>query len=89
MAKGGTGVLTVDGAVAATETIPHTIAFAMPFGETFDVGVDTRTGANYGDCRVPFRFTGTIDKLAIKLGPEQFTAADREKAAATKARARD
>jgi len=82
-------VLKVDGAAVRTETIPHTIPFTMPFGETFDVGVDTRTGVNDADYHVPFRFTGTIDKLTIKLGPEQFTPADRQKAAAAKAKARD
>jgi hypothetical protein len=81
LAKGGTGVLKVDGAEVATRTIPHTIAFTMPFGETFDVGIDTRTGVNDDDYHVPFRFTGTIDKLTVKIGPEQFTAIDRQKAA--------
>jgi arylsulfatase len=87
LAKGGTGVLKVDGAEVATRTIPHTIAFTMPFDETFDVGVDTRTGVNDADYRPPFRFTGTIDKLTFKHGPEQFTAADRQRAADAKARA--
>ena len=27
---------------------------------------------------VPFKFTGTIDKLTFNLGPEQVTAAERE-----------
>jgi len=89
LAKGGTGVLKVDDAEVATRTIPHTIAFTMPFGETFDVGVDTRTGVNDADYRPPFRFTGTIDKLTFKHGPEQFTAIDRQRAAEAKARAGD
>lgn len=74
VAKGGTGVLKVDGAEVASQTIPHTIAFTMPFDETFDVGVDTRTGVNDADYQVPFRFNGTIERLAVTLGPEQFTA---------------
>jgi len=61
----------------------------MPFGETFDVGIDTRTGVNDADYHVPFRFTGTIDKLTLEIGPEQFTANDRQKAAEQKARAGD
>ena len=28
------------------------------------------------DYQLPFRFTGKIDKLTIKLGPPQLTAAD-------------
>jgi hypothetical protein len=38
---------------------------------------------------VPFRFTGSIDKLNYKLGPEQLSAEDKQKAAEILARARD
>ena len=38
----------------------RTIPFLMTLDETFDVGVDTRTGVNDKDYRVPFRFTGKI-----------------------------
>jgi len=31
-----------------------------------------------GSYKLPFRFTGTIDKLTFKLGPEQLTAEDRK-----------
>jgi hypothetical protein len=72
-----------------TKKIPHTIPFIYLISETFDVGVDTRTGVNDADYRVPFRFTGTINKLTLKPGPEQFTAADRQKAGEAKARAND
>ena len=49
-------------------SIPHTTAFLFPIGETFDVGVDTRTPVD-DDYQVPFRFNGKIDKLTVKLGP--------------------
>jgi arylsulfatase len=67
--KGGTGVLKVDGSEVASQKIAHTIPFIMPWDETFDVGVDTRTGVNDADYQLPFRFTGTIDKLTIALKP--------------------
>jgi arylsulfatase len=89
LAKGGTGALKVDGAEAATLKIPRTIPFTMPFDETFDVGVDTRTGVNNADYRPPFRFTGTIDKLTLKIGPEQFTSNDRQLIQRALANARD
>ena len=44
----------------------------MTVDETFDVGSDTRTPVN-DDYKLPFRFTGTIDKLTFNLGPEQLT----------------
>src|SRR6476469_6380815 len=67
--KGGTGVLLVDGKEVASRTIPHTIPFVETIYETFDVGVDTRTGVDDNDYQPPFRFTGKIDKLTIKLIP--------------------
>jgi arylsulfatase A-like enzyme len=65
--KGGTGVLTVDGNQVATQQVPHTIPFLMPWDETFDVGVDTRTSVEDNDYQVPFAFTGTIDKVTVQL----------------------
>ena len=65
--KGGTGVLSVDGKEVASKTMPHTIPFLISFDESFDVGVDTRTGVDDNDYQVPFRFTGKLDKLTVKL----------------------
>jgi arylsulfatase A-like enzyme len=70
--KGGTGVLTADGKLVAAKTIPHTIPFLMAIDETFDIGSDTRTTVD-DSYKLPFHFTGKIDKLTFKLGPEQMT----------------
>src|SRR5262249_20394462 len=78
MAKGGTGVLTVDGKQAATKTIPRTIPALLTIDETLDIGSDTRTPVDDNDYKVPFRFTGKIDKVTFKLGPEQLTDQDRK-----------
>jgi arylsulfatase len=69
--KGGKGVLSVDGANVAEQSIPHTIPFLVTIDESFDVGVDTRTPVDDKDYQVPFRFTGTLDKLTVKVGPPQ------------------
>jgi arylsulfatase len=45
----------------------------MSIDETFDVGVDTRTPVDDQDDQVPFRFSGKIDKLTVKVGPVQLT----------------
>jgi arylsulfatase A-like enzyme len=79
-AKGGTGVLSVDGKEVDRKTIPHTIPLMMSIDETFDIGLDTRSGVDFS-YDLPFRFTGTIDKLTYKLGPEQLTADQRQKGA--------
>jgi arylsulfatase A-like enzyme len=85
--KGGTGVFTVDGKEIANKKIPHTIPFLMAIDESFDIGSDTRTGVN-DDYKLPFRFTGTIDKLTFKLGPSQLLPTD-EKAAEDAAKSAD
>jgi arylsulfatase len=74
MAKGGTGVLSVDGKEVDNKKIPHTIPALMTIDESFDVGVDTRTGVDDNDYQPPFRFTGKLDKLTIKLVPPKRTA---------------
>ena len=73
--KGGTGVFTVDGRELAKKTIAHTIPLIMTVDETFDIGLDTGTGVDES-YKLPFKFTGTIDKLTFKLGPSQMTAAE-------------
>jgi arylsulfatase A-like enzyme len=76
VAKGGTGLLKVDDKVVADRKVPHTIPFLMTIDETFDVGVDTRTGVEDKDYQLPFRFTGKLNKLTFKLGPVQLTSND-------------
>jgi Sulfatase len=85
IAKGGTGVLKVDGQVVDTQKQPNSVAFLQVSDETFDVGVDTRTGVNDKDYQVPFAFTGTINKLTFNLGPMQLSQEDQEKTARAKA----
>jgi arylsulfatase A-like enzyme len=76
--KGGTGVLKVDGKEVASTKIPHTIPFIITVDETFDVGVDTRTGVNDKDYQLPFRFNGKLNKLTFKVGPVQLTSHEQQ-----------
>jgi arylsulfatase len=46
-----------------------TIPFVETIDENFDVGVDTRTGVTDKDQQPPFRFTGKVDTLTVKLVP--------------------
>jgi arylsulfatase len=75
--KGGTGVLSVDGRELDRKTIKHTVPLLMTVDENFDVGMDTGTGVD-DSYELPFKFTGTIDKLTFKLGPSQMTEADQK-----------
>jgi arylsulfatase A-like enzyme len=88
IAKGGNGTLKVDGEVVATAKQANSISFLQVADETFDVGVDTRTGVSQ-DYQVPFAFDGKIDRLTIKLGPMQLSGADQAKVREATARARD
>jgi hypothetical protein len=81
-------VFTVDGKELAKKTIAHTIPLLMSIDETFDVGLDTGTGVDES-YKLPFKFTGTIDKLTIKLGPSQMTAEDQKAKAEAIARVND
>jgi arylsulfatase len=42
------------------------------------VGVDTRTGVEDHDYRVPFRFTGELNKLTFKLEQPDLSAGDQK-----------
>jgi arylsulfatase A-like enzyme len=77
LGKGGTGVLYVDGKEVARNSMEHTTPVTFPEDESFDVGQDTRTGVAMLEYRydVPFKFTGTLDKLTFKLAPEPKVAA--------------
>ncbi|WP_216905690.1 arylsulfatase [Synechococcus sp. CCY 0621] len=63
----GTGSLKVDGKVVATKTMPKTLPMILQWDESFDVGSDTLTGVNDADYQPPFRFTGNLEKLTLKL----------------------
>jgi arylsulfatase A-like enzyme len=73
LGKGGTGVLSVDGTAVAKNTMEHSTPITFPEDETFDVGLDTRTGVALLEYRYdsPFKFTGKIDRLTFELGPDQ------------------
>jgi arylsulfatase len=89
IAKGGTGVLKVDGKEVRTLSVPKTVPFLLPADETFDVGSDLRTPVNDQVFQVPFRFNGKINKVTFNLGPSQLAPAEQQKAKAAAAKARE
>ncbi|QDU98572.1 arylsulfatase [Lignipirellula cremea] len=76
MAKGGAGVLSVDGKQVASLKVPHTIPAILTIDESLDVGMDTRTAVDDSDYKLPFRFTGTLSQVNFKLGPSMMSPAD-------------
>jgi arylsulfatase len=71
MAKGGSGVLKVDGKEVATKSLSNSIPAILTIDETLDIGSDTRTPVDDADYQVPFRFAGTINRVSFKLGPSE------------------
>jgi arylsulfatase len=65
----------VDGEVVAKNSLEHSTPITFPEDETFDVGQDTRTPVAVLEYRydVPFKFTGKINKLTLKLEPQKET----------------
>ena len=57
----------MDGKPVADGKIPRTIPFRVSADETFDVSEDTGTPVSE-DYKVPFHFTGTLNKLVVRLG---------------------
>jgi arylsulfatase len=73
--KGGTGTLSVDGKQVAQSHIERTVCCRFSLDETFDVGADTGSPVieDYAT-RMPFQFTGTLNKLTIELAPANLKA---------------
>jgi arylsulfatase len=76
--RGGIGVLKVDGNEVARQSMKNTIPLVMQWDENFDIGADTGTPVS-DDYQVPFRFTGTLEKLTLKIDRPQLSPADIEK----------
>ena len=74
--QGGTGVLKVDGKEVATQKMVHTIPLILQWDETFDIGADTGTPVDDQDYQVPFKFTGKLNKLTVKMERPELTPAD-------------
>ena len=86
-AKGGTGVLSVDGKEYASKSMPHSIR--VPDGHRRDLRHRQSIAAPAVDdsYKLPFQFTGKIDKLTFNLGPTQMTS-DEQKSCGTRLKER-
>ncbi len=70
--KGGKAVLSVDGKPEAEGRIDETSPLGkFSLDESFDCGQDTGSPViDEYDAKMPFKFTGTLGKVEIKLGPD-------------------
>ncbi len=76
LGKGGTATLLVDGKAAGKGAIARTLAFRMSLDETLDCGEDTGTPISE-DYQVPFKFTGKLGRVAVRIGDEALTPAEK------------
>jgi arylsulfatase len=67
--RGGTAVLSVDGAKVADGVVDATVAYYFSFDETFDVGV--ALGTPVSDDYADTDFTGTVQRVRVDLRGEE------------------
>jgi arylsulfatase A-like enzyme len=77
--RSGTGVLKVDGKEVATQKMERTMPLILQWDETFDIGSDTGTSVCDQDYQIPFKFTGKLHKLTLKLDRPQLSSEDIKK----------
>jgi hypothetical protein len=71
LGRGGTAVLSVDGAKLAHGTVDATIPYYFSFDETLDVGVDLGTPVSDDYPAVGNEFSGTVHSVRIDLTDEE------------------
>jgi len=85
----GTGTLSVDGKVVATQAMEHTLPMILQWDESFDIGSDTLTGVDDTDYQTPFPLTAKLDKLTVHLDRPVLSDADKAKLMAAMKKAAD
>lgn len=78
--KGGSGMMSVDGTKVAQGRIQQTIPLRVSLDECFDIGEDTGTAVSKDyEAKMPFAFTGTIEKVTVDLQPASLPGGDIQK----------
>ena len=76
LGRGGTGTLKVDGKVVATQKMERTFPLVLPLDRASTSASAAPRRWMISDYKVPFNFTGKIDKLTIALDPPKLTPDD-------------
>jgi hypothetical protein len=74
--RGGTGTLKVDDKVVSTQKLERSLPLVLPLDQTFDIGQAGPTPVDDRDYKVPFLFTGKINKVTIAVDRPKLTPAD-------------
>ena len=62
--------MSVNGTKVAESNLPKTIPLQISLGEGMDIGQDVGSAVDF-TYKLPFAFTGKIDKVAVELSPLQ------------------
>jgi arylsulfatase len=84
LGKGGTATILVDDKQVAQGRIERTIPFRMSLDETLDIGEDTGTPVSE-DYHVPFKFTGKLNRVVVRLTDSPLSPEDEEQIRRAKA----
>ncbi|HME72213.1 MAG TPA: sulfatase-like hydrolase/transferase, partial [Myxococcota bacterium] len=87
--RGGTGTLKVDGKVVSTEKLERSLPLVFPLDQTFDIGSSGASPVDDRDYKVPFKFTGKINKVTIAVDTPKLTPEDVKKLEAANGSAAD
>jgi arylsulfatase len=68
MGKGGKVTLSANGKTLAEGRLEKSIPVTFSLGEGIDIGMDIGSPVDF-TYKLPFAFTGKIEKVNIKLGP--------------------
>jgi arylsulfatase len=82
--KGGAVTISVDDKPVADGRVDRTYPFRVSLDETLDIGEDTGTPVSE-DYGVPFKFSGTLNRVLIRLSDEALSAQDVEQIRRAKA----
>jgi hypothetical protein len=66
----------IDGKEVARKKMEKTVPITPAWDESQDIGPDTLIGVNDADYKVPFTFTGKIDKVTLDINRPQLSDED-------------
>src|SRR5271170_5407451 len=87
--RGGTGTLKVDGNVVSTEKLDASLPLVKPLDIAFAIGLSSASPVDDHDYKVPFDFTGKINKVTIVREPPKLSPEDVQKLEAAERSASD
>jgi arylsulfatase len=87
--RGGTGTLKVDGKVVSTQKQEGSLPLVKPLDIAFEIGLSGANSVDDHQYKVPFNFTGKINKVTIALDPPKLTPDDVKKLEASNRSAAD